>query len=115
MLGRVFNTAHVDAYADWVLAEVKKQLPPKGAPGKKDVAQRANLLNQRIAQRTVEFAKVEKLNIYKKARLTARVREGMEAHGYPAPFIKSFSLDLLARVSRAESPSPAKSKKPTSV
>jgi hypothetical protein len=108
MLGKVFNTTQVDAYADWVLGEVKKQLPPKGTPVKKDLAQRANLLNQRIAQRTVEFAKTEKLNIYKKARLTARVREGMAAQGYPEPFIKSFSLDLLARVSRAKKPEPAK-------
>lgn len=102
MLGKVFNTAAVDEYADWILSEVKKQLPPRPAPGaSKDIGQRAEKLNERISMRTIDFAKTTKLNLYKKARLTARVREGMTAHGYPEPFIKSFSLELLARISRA--------------
>jgi hypothetical protein len=75
MLGKVFNTAAVDEYADWVLSEVKKQLPPRPAPGaSKDIGQRAEKLNERISLRTIDFAKTTKLNLYKKARLTARVR-----------------------------------------
>jgi hypothetical protein len=101
MFGKVFNTTEVDEYADWVLNEVKKQLPPAHSPGTKDIGQRAEKLNERIAQRTVEFSKANKLNIFKKARLTARVREGMTEHGYPESFVKSFSLDLLARIAQA--------------
>ena len=41
------------------------------------------------------------MNIYKKARLAARVREGMSAHGYPEAFVKSFSLDLITRFQAA--------------
>jgi hypothetical protein len=40
---------------------------------------------------------------HKKARLAARVREGMNAHGYPEPFIKSFSYDLLTRIQTVSS------------
>jgi hypothetical protein len=101
MFGKAFDTAAVDGYADWVLSEVKKQLPPGHSPGTKDIGQRAEKLNERIALRTLEFSKSTKLNLYKKARLTARVRDGMTAHGYPEPFVKSFSLDLLARIARA--------------
>jgi hypothetical protein len=101
MFGKAFNTAAVDEYADWILGEVKKQLPPGHSPGTKDIGARAEKLNERISLRTVDFSKTTKLNLFKKARLTARVREGMTAHGYPEPFVKSFSLDLLARIARA--------------
>ena len=101
MFGSLFNTTAVDEYADWVLGEVKKQLPPGHSPGTKDIGQRAEKLNERIAKRTVEFAQSAKLNLYKKARLTARVREGMMEHGYPEPFVKSFSMDLLARIAQS--------------
>jgi hypothetical protein len=98
MFGNFFKTADVDQYADWIVAEVKKSLPPGHSPGTKNIADRAEKLNQSIARRTVEFTRTSSLNIYKKARLAARVREGMSAHGYPEAFVKSFSLDLIARL-----------------
>jgi hypothetical protein len=99
MFGSFFNTTAVDEFADWIVAEVKRSLPPGFAPGTKNIADRAEKLNVSIAQRTGEFMKTSpRLNIYKKARLAARVREGMSAHGYPEPFVKSFSYDLLSRL-----------------
>jgi hypothetical protein len=107
MFGSFFKTADVDQYADWIIAEVKRSLPAGYSPGTKDIADRAEKLNQSIAKKTVEFIRSTRLNIYKKARLAARVREGMSALGYPEPFVKSFSFDLLARLQ-------AGSKKPSS-
>ncbi len=101
MFGSFFKTADVDQYADWIVAEVKRSLPPSFAPGVKNIADRAEKLNESLAKKTVEFSRSTKLNIYKKARLAARVREGMSAHGYPEPFVKSFSIDLLARLQAA--------------
>jgi hypothetical protein len=98
MFESFFKTADVDQYADWIVAEVKRSLPPGGA---KNVADRAEKLNVSIAKKTGEFTRSTKLNIYKKARLAARVREGMTALGYPEPFVKSFSYDLLARLQAA--------------
>jgi hypothetical protein len=98
MFGRFFNTAEVDAYADWVLGEVKKAFPL--GRQMKDVGERADKLKARISSRTGEFARTAKLNLYKKARLTHRLRSGMSAHGYPGPFIDSFSLDLVAQIAR---------------
>jgi hypothetical protein len=98
MFGSFFKTADVDQYADWIVAEVKRSLPPAGT---KNVADRAEKLNVSIAKKTGEFTRSTKLNIYKKARLAARVREGMSALGYPEPFVKSFSFDLLARLQAA--------------
>jgi hypothetical protein len=101
MFGNAFNTVQVDAFADWVVAEVKKSLPPASSVGIKNISDRAQKLNERIAKRTSEFSKSEKLNIYKKARLAARVREAMSAHGYAESFVKAFSFDLLARIAHA--------------
>lgn len=101
MFGNLFRTAEVDAYADWIVDEVKKSLPSGYSPGTKNIADRAEKLNASITQRTAEFAKTASLNIYKKARLAARVREGMSAHGYPEAFVKSFSIDLLRRLQAA--------------
>lgn len=101
MFGSFFKTADVDQYADWIVAEVKRSLPAGYSPGTKNIAERAEKLNESIAKKTAEFSRSTKLNIYKKARLAARVREGMSAHGYPEPFVKSFSIDLLARLQAA--------------
>jgi hypothetical protein len=83
------------------VAEVKRTLPPVLSPGVKNVADRTEKLDASIAKKTGEFTRSAKLNIYKKARLAARVREGMSAHGYPETFVKSFSFDLLARLQAA--------------
>jgi len=101
MLGKLFSTAEVDKFADWIVEAVRNELPPAHDPSAKNIAQRADRLNKRIEERTRAFCKSTKLNIYKKARLAARVREGMSSHGYPAPFIKSFSFDLLTRIQSA--------------
>jgi hypothetical protein len=104
MFGNLFKTAEVDEYADWIVAEVKRSLPPGYSPGTKNIAERAEKLNASVGERTVEFVRTVKLNIYKKARLAARVRDGMIAHGYPDAFVKSFSLDLLKRLQAAATP-----------
>ena len=103
MFGNFFNTAEVDKFADWIVEELKRSLPPGFDPDKDSVAKRAEKLNDRITRRTAELTRDTRLNIYKKARLAARVREGMSANGYPATFVKSFSYDLLARLQMAAS------------
>jgi hypothetical protein len=104
MFGSFFKTAEVDQYADWIVAEVKRSLPPGFSPGTKNIGDRAEKLDANITKKTLEFARSTKLNIYKKARLATRVREGMSAHGYPEPFVKSFSFDLLTRLQAASKP-----------
>lgn len=101
MFGSFFNTADVDQFADSILTEVKRALPPGHVPGMKNIEERTEKLNLTLAQKTGEFTRTTKLNIYKKAHLAARVREGMSAHGYPEPFVKAFSLDLLQRLQAA--------------
>ena len=98
MFGDMFNTEEVDRYADWIVDELKRSLPPGFDADKDSVARRAAKLHERLAKHTSEFTQKTRLNIYKKARLAARVREGMGGLGYPAAFIKSFSYDVIARL-----------------
>lgn len=97
-----FNTTEVDRFADWVVGEFKRELPPAGSPPGKNVANRVNKLDQAIANKTREFVKTTPLNIYKKARFASRVREGMKALGYTDSFVKSTTYNLIARFQAAK-------------
>ena len=98
MFGRFFDTTAVDEFADWVVDEVKRTLPPSFDPNLKNVAQKVDRLDKRIAERSVTFAKSAKLNLYQKARLAGRVQEGMNTHGYPKAFVETFSMTIVKRV-----------------
>ncbi len=102
MFAHFFNTAEVDRFADWVIGEFKRELPPARHPPAKDVSNRANKLDQVIANKTGEFVKTAKLNIYKKARFASRVRDGLRALGYTDSFVKSITYNLISRVQKAK-------------
>ena len=103
MIASFFNTTKTNEFADWIVAEVKRAAPPDLAAGKKKKKHviRARDLDENIARRVAEFTRTTRLNIYKKARLAARVREGLSGHGYPEAFIRSFSFELIARIQAA--------------
>ncbi len=101
MFGRFFDTTSVDEFADWVVDEVKRTLPPAFDPTLKNVSGKVDRLDRRISERTTSFTQSSRLNIYQKARLASRIQERMSASGYPKPFIKSFSMDLVKRVMSA--------------
>jgi hypothetical protein len=98
MFRKFFDTTEVDRFADWVIGEFKRELPPKRNPAPKNISDRTNKLDQAMSSKTREFVNSTKLNVYKKARLASRVREGMAELGYPESFIKSVSYDLIARI-----------------
>ncbi len=102
MFGSFFNTAEVDRFADWVIDEFKRELPPARHPPAKDVSNRANKLDQMIANKTGEFVRTAKLNLYKKARFASRVREGLRSLGYSDAFVKSITYNLISRVQKAK-------------
>jgi hypothetical protein len=97
-----FDTAEVDRFADWVIGEFKRELPSARHPPAKDVSNRANKLDQVITNKTGEFVKTAKLNIYKKARFASRVRDGLRAQGYTDSFVKSITYNLISRVQKAK-------------
>jgi hypothetical protein len=98
MFGTFFDTTEVDRFADWVVGEFKRELPPKRNPPPKNISDRTNKLDQALSNKTREFVGSTKLNVYKKARLASRVREGMAELGYPESFVKSVTYDLISRM-----------------
>jgi len=99
MLKRFFDTADVDSFADSILSEVKRALPLHAKPKvARKIGARADKLDALVTRKVAEFVQATPLNVYKKARLAARIREGMTALGYSERFVKSFSLDLIARI-----------------
>lgn len=101
MFGKYFDTSEVDKFADWVVEEVKRALPASLDPTLTDVQKKVDRLDKRIGEQATTFAKDSKLNLYKKARLASRLQEGMTSHGYPKPFIRTFSLEVVRRVTVA--------------
>lgn len=106
MIASFFDTAKTQEFADWIVAELKRAAPPDLASRKikkKHVA-RARTLDENIARRIVEFTRATPLNIYKKAQLAARLREGLRSHGYPEEFVKSFSIEVIELMQTAKKP-----------
>ena len=85
MFGKFFDTAEVDKCADLVVAEVKRALPSGDDHNIKNVSDRTNTLDQRITRQVETFTQSTKLNIYKKARLAARVRSAKKSMAWPKP------------------------------
>src|SRR5271170_3087998 len=82
MFASFFNTTKTNEFADWIVAEIKRAVPPDSVSHKKKHVIRALELDKNIASRIAEFTRTTRLNVYKKACLAARVHEGMNAHGY---------------------------------
>jgi hypothetical protein len=104
MFAKLFNSPEVDRFADWIVVEVKKALPVKPTPAQKNIPQRAERLFAQIERQAKIFSQTTKLSVYKRARLAARVRDGMAAHGYTESFVKGFTFDLLRQIQAAAKP-----------
>jgi isocitrate dehydrogenase kinase/phosphatase len=104
MIASLFDTKKTNEFADWIVAEVKRVIPTdlSSRKTKKKHVSRARAMDDNIARQVVEFTRTTPLNIYKKARFAARVREGLTEHGYPKEFVESFSLELIERIQTAK-------------
>ena len=97
MLFEWFNTTQVDALADRLAGDLIKRVPPAslGVSGKKaeslQVRSRDALLRQ-----VREFARTNRLNVYKKARLANRFKWALIEAGYPREFVDSMAFELAA-------------------
>lgn len=101
-----FNTKEVDAFANWVVADLLKRLPPRSLGGDYDTktADRLQRMNEAVSGRAWELAAKHKLNFYKRARLGSRVKWGLKEAGYPEPFVDAFTYELLKVVTVGRPP-----------
>ena len=100
-----FDVKAVDAFADSVMAEVKRRMPPESVPldtDKKSV-RRLSRMTDVVSDQVRAFARANRLNIYKRARLANRVKWGLRELGYPDTFADAFAYELITLVSVSRS------------
>ena len=97
-----FNTKDVDAFADSMVAELRARFPPSGleVQTKKDV-QRVLKGVDRLLARVEEFARRERLNVYKKARFGNRIQWALREAQYPAEFAEAMTQELVTHLTLA--------------
>lgn len=91
-----FNTKEVDAFAQWVIDDLRNRLPPASL-GRYDAktADRLHRMNEAVSGRARELAASRKLNIYKRGWLGNRLKWGLREAGYPGEFADAFAHELL--------------------
>ena len=94
MFGNWLNTKEVDEVADAIVADLVKRLPPAPGPHTRKTVDRLKRTQDVVFARLEQFARSQKLNIYKKARLANRVRWGLREAGYAPEFTDALSYEL---------------------
>jgi len=101
MLGWL-DCTKVDAFADSVVADLLKRSPPHGLLlPPQQAAERLRRTNDVVFAKAESFARAERPNFYKKARLGNRVRWGLKEAGYPAEFAAELSEELVSVITLA--------------
>jgi len=64
------DTGQVDSFAQWVVAELVRRLPPASfGPADKKLGERLHRMNEVVSERATALAFGERLNFYKRAPL----------------------------------------------
>lgn len=94
-----FDTREGDELAREIVAELVKRAPPNTLPAKdKKAAIRLRNTHDAIFARAGKFARTNKLNVYKKARLANQFKWALKDAGYPSEFIESWTYELVTLV-----------------
>ena len=96
MFGDWFNVKEVDEFADSIISDLIKRLPPTGVEGPpKKAAERLRKTHGVVFRRIEDFARANSLNLYKRARLGNRIKWGLGEAGYPPDFVETVTIELL--------------------
>lgn len=96
------DCSKVHAFADAVVADLRKRVPPSGLhlPAAK-AAERLRRREDVIFARAEAFARAERPNAYQRARLGNRVRWALREAGYEKELADALSEELAAVVTLA--------------
>lgn len=96
------DTGEVDRFAQWVVAELVRRLPPASlGPADKKLGERLHRMNEAVSERATTLAFGERLNFYKRARLANQVKWGLREAGYPDAFVETFTYELATLITVA--------------
>jgi hypothetical protein len=95
-----FDTTEVDRFAQWLVDDLLKRMPPASLPldaGKK-AGERLHRMTEVVSDRIRAFGAGQQPNIYQRARLGNRVKWAMKEAGYPAGFVDAFTYEVITLV-----------------
>jgi hypothetical protein len=98
-----FDTKDVDALAAGMARDLTKRVPPQSvdAHGKKaEIKQKKT--HDLVLRQAHDFARHNKLNVYKKARLANAFKWALLEAGYPQEFVDTMTYELAAVVAAAQ-------------
>jgi len=96
---RWFDAGEVDALAASIVEELVMRAPPGTLPARdRKAAERLRNTHDAIFARAGKFARTNKLNIYKKARLGNQFRWALKEAGYPPEFVESWTYELVTLI-----------------
>ncbi len=112
MFGDWFNVKEVDEFAESIIADLVKRVPPAKveaqvqaqAAGKKKATGKLRKAHAAIFKRIEDFGRTHDLNVYKKARLGNRIKWALAEAGYPPGFIDTLTVEILTVVTHASRP-----------
>lgn len=99
MLKKFFDTTAVDAFAAWVVDELKRLRPPGSLESESKAAvKQRNRFDAGLLSKIDSTAIGSHLNFYQKAILGSRLEERLEAAGYPRAFGRVLSREVVRMV-----------------
>lgn len=87
-----FDTRAVDALAERLIQGFVERVPLTQAGAA--AAKKSRRAHDQVLRQAHEFARDNRLNVYKKARLANRFKWGLLEAGYPKPFVDEMAYEL---------------------
>ena len=97
-----FDTTQVDGFADTIVAELLRRVPPgeiSASDEKSD--KRFRRMTEVLSDRARAFGMAQRPNVYKRARLGNRVKWALKEARYPQAFVDAFTYELVRVVTLA--------------
>jgi len=98
MFANWFGTKEVDDFADSLVAELVRRLPPSLEATPKKIVEKISKTQGALCARADEFVSSRRLSIYQKARLGNRFKWALKDAGYPPKFVEGWTHELVTRV-----------------
>jgi hypothetical protein len=97
-----FDTAEVDSFADTVVAELLRRMPPAQISTSNERSdKRFHRMTEVLSGRARAFGSTQRPNVFKRARLGNRVKWALKEAGYPEAFVEAFTYELVKVVTLA--------------
>ena len=103
MIFEWFYTSYVATLADRLARELIKRVPPASLEGScKKVEFQQTRSRDALLHQVREFARTNRVNVFKKARLANRFKWALIEAGYPREFVDGVAFELAAVMAKTQ-------------